>query len=182
MLRVQDGGASATWWVHGTVSVALTGSGVANLNTAASTTLLSTYIPPPLVNIHNTLNSIHFAGNWPHHLRGKRFHVAMLSKFTMLFVSGVQLSSHLHFQTAGRYRIFHKCPNPSFCQSRPQKQRSHHTTSPLSSTLALLVTEVHWASLEWSKTQPQHNCQVAPLSGHVLSSSRECQETQRVCC
>ena len=69
-------------------------------------------------------------------------------------------SFHLHFQTAGRYRISHKCPNPSFCQSRTQKQRSHHTTSPLSSALALLVIEVHWASLEWSETQPQHNCQV----------------------
>lgn len=90
-------------------------------------------------------------------------------------------SFHLHFQTVGRYRISHKCPNPSLCQSRPQKQRSHRTTSPLSTALVLLVAEVHWASLELSEIQPQHSCQVVLLSAHVLSSSRGCQETPEVC-
>ena len=80
-------------------------------------------------------------------------------------------SFHLHFQTVGRYRISHRCPNPSLCQSRPQKQRSHRTASPLSTTLVFLVTEVHWASLELSETQPQHSCQMVFL--HMFSHPQE---------
>ena len=61
--------------IHGAISVALTGSGVADLKTACCFHYFAVHIPPPLFNIHNPLCSIHFAGNWPHHLRGKRYHV-----------------------------------------------------------------------------------------------------------
>ena len=70
MLCVQDSGASATWW-----------DPWCNICSAhwlrccwfedCCFHYFAVHIPPPLFNIHNTLDSIHFAGNWPHHLTGK---------------------------------------------------------------------------------------------------------------
>ena len=101
----------------------------------------------------------------------------------MLFVTGVQfLQFPSPLSNSGQILHIPQMPKSQSLSVKASKQRSHCTTSPLSTALVLLVTEVHWASLELSETQPQHSCQVVLLSAHVSHRQlRGCQETPEVC-